>query len=325
MHKTTFKPHVILIVLLTGLLCFWSAQAMAQTPEEPTPPEPTPTEPTPMDPPAFITELVESTELTQEQVVQMRSDGLGWGNIMIATRLAERIAADSEGALTFGAALANVLNARAEGKGFGQIALENDLKLGHLLGDGETSDATNPPPFIGKLIESTELTQEQVDQMRSDGLGWGNIMIATRLAERIAADSEGTLTFADALAGVLSARAEGKGFGQIANENDLKLGRVLGKDNKGAAGAGPGAGIEDALGQAKKQSIFGRLLGLLGFDRKERPEKPSKPERLARAERPERPQKLERPERPEKLERLERPEKPAKPERPEKPERGPGR
>lgn len=231
MHKTTFKPHVILIVLLTGLLCFWSAQAMAQTPEEPTPPEPTPTEPTPMDPPAFITELVESTELTQEQVVQMRSDGLGWGNIMIATRL----------------------------------------------------------------------------------------------AERIAADSEGTLTFADALAGVLSARAEGKGFGQIANENDLKLGRVLGKDNKGAAGAGPGAGIEDALGQAKKQSIFGRLLGLLGFDRKERPEKPSKPERLARAERPERPQKLERPERPEKLERLERPEKPAKPERPEKPERGPGR
>ncbi len=94
MHKTTFKPHIILIVLLTGLLCFWSAQAMAQTPEEPTPAEPTAT-----DQPAFVTELVESTELTQEKVDQMRIDGLGWGEIVIATRLAERIAADN--GLTF--------------------------------------------------------------------------------------------------------------------------------------------------------------------------------------------------------------------------------
>jgi len=319
MDKRTFKSHLAVIVLLTGLLCFCSGQAMAQTPEEPAPAELKVT-----NTPAFIAELIESTELTKEQVEKMRSDGLGWGNIMIATRLAEQIAADSEGALTFDAALDLVLKARAEGKGFGQIALENELKLGRLLGEGETSDAANPPPFITKLIESTELTQEQVDQMRSDGLGWGNIMIATRLAERIAADSGGTLTFADALAGVLSARAEGKGFGQIANENDLKLGRVVGKDNKGAAGAsdgsgepgaGAGASIQRATGQAKKQNIFGRLMGLLGFDRKERPEKPAKPEKLARAERPERPQKLEKIERPERLERPERPEKPERPER----------
>jgi hypothetical protein len=143
MHKTTFKPHFIFIMLLTGLLCFWSAQAMAQTP-----PESSPAEPKVTDPPAFIAEIVESSELTQEQVEQMRSDGLGWGNIMIAALLAERIAADSQGVLTFNDALASVLNARAEGKGFGQIALENDLKLGRVVGKGETSDGGNPPPFI---------------------------------------------------------------------------------------------------------------------------------------------------------------------------------
>jgi hypothetical protein len=325
MHKTTFKPHIILIVLLAGLLCFWSAQAMAQTPEEPTPAEPTAT-----DQPAFVTELVESTELTQEKVDQMRIDGLGWGEIVIATRLAERIAADN--GLTFDTVLTSVLEAYAGGKEFGEIALEYDLKLGRVVGKGGTSDAGNQPPFIAELIESTELTQEQLDQMRSDGLGWGNIMIATRLAERIAADSG--LAFADALTGVLSARAEGKGFGQIANENDLKLGRLVGKDNKGAAGAsdgsgepgaGAGASIQGAPGQAKKQSIFSRLLGLLGFDRKERPEKPSKSEKLERSGRPEKPQNLEKLERPARLERPEHPGRPEKPEKPERPEKGPGR
>lgn len=341
MHK---KPHVIVIALLAGLLCLWSAQATAQTPEEPAPGEP-------VQPP-FITELVESTDLTQEQVDQMRIDGLGWGGIMIATRLAERIAADSEGALTFEAALTSVLEAYAEGKEFGEIALEYDLKLGRVIGKGGTSAAGNEPPFIAKLIESTELTQEQVDQMLTDGLGWGEVMIATRLAERIAADSDGALTFEDALTSVLEARAEGKGYGQIANENDLKLGRLVGRDNKGAAGAShgsgepgadPGAGIQRAPGQAKKQSVFGWLMGWLGFDKPERPDRSEtpgrpvtagrsersetagRPETPDRPERPEQPERPERPERPEMPERPERPERPEMPEKPERPERGFGR
>jgi hypothetical protein len=257
-------------------------------------------------------------------VEQIRSDGAGWGNIMIAARLAEQIAADSGGVLTFDAALANVLDARAEGKGFGQIANENDLKLGRVVGNEETPDATNPPPFIAELVENTELTQEQVEQIRSDGAGWGNIMITTRLAEQIAADSDGLLTFDEALANVLDARAEVKGFGQIAHENDLKLGRVVGKGNKNAsaasdapeiveAGAGPEASIELNRGQEKKQNIFSRLIRFMGLGKKGRFEKPPKPEKL------ERPARLDRPEKPEK------PEKPERPEKPEKPERGPRR
>ncbi len=314
-----------IIILLTGLLCFCSSQAMAQT-------EPSQTQDT--DQPDFISELVEKTELKQEQVDQMRSGGAGWGNIMIAARLAERIAADSEGLLTFDEALEGVLKSRAEGKGFGQIANENDLKLGRVLegDDNGTPDATNPPPFITELVEKTELTPEQVEQMRNGGAGWGNIMIATRLAERIAADSEGVLTFDEALEGVLESRAEDKGFGQIANENDLKLGRVIGKGKKSTttdsaaagteeAGAGSNTKTERVRVKAKKQNVFSRLFNFLGFGKQKRYEKPPKAEKLERPERPHKPGKPEKPEKPAKPEKPERPEKPEKPEKPERPGR----
>jgi len=75
----------------------------------------------------------------------------------------------------------------------------------------EMVGATNPPPFILALLEATEVKQDQVDQMRTDGAGWGNIGISVLLADQIAADSEGAVTFDDALASVLAARAEGHG------------------------------------------------------------------------------------------------------------------
>jgi len=291
---------------------------------------------------------MEKTKLRQEQMEQMRSEGAGWGNIMIATRLAERIAADSDSLLTFDKAY--VLIARTEGKGFGEIANENDLKVGRMIGNEDTPDSSNPPPFIEQLVDITKLTPEQVEQMRTNGAGWGNIMIATRLAERIAADSADSkdeLTFTEALTSVLDARAEKKGFGLIAHENDLKLGRIVGNGNKVSAAFsyGPGeAGDTPNLNQnqeririknqEKKQNIFGRFINMLGFGRKERPEKPSKPgkiEKPQRPEKPDRPEKLEKPERPERPEKPEKPEKPErparpeKPEKPEKPERGPRR
>ena len=309
MFKTRFKPHFILILLLTGFVYSWSIPAMAQAPGEP-------------DSPGYIGDLVDQTELTQDQVEQMRSDGFGWGNIMISARLAEQIAANSpEGAkISFDEALVIVIDARAEGKGFGQIAHENDLKVGRGDGDDETPDGTNQPPFIGMLVDKTELTIEQVEQMRSDGLGWGNITIATRLAERLVADSAEPLSFEDALDGVLEARAEGKGFGEIANENDLKLGRVVAK-GKAQTTAGSQASVGRAAVKPKKQGFFGRLMSLFRLGRGEKPERPlkAKPAKIEKPERPEKPEKPEKPERPERPEKLERPAKP------EKPERGPRR
>lgn len=315
MHKTTFKPNLLLILMLTALFCLLSTQAMAQTPD-PDPPE---TEIT--GTPPFIAELVDQTDLTPEQVEQMRGGGAGWGNIMIAARLAERIAANSEGELTFAEALASVLDARANGKGFGQIAHENDLKVGKGVGGEDSSNANSRPRYIAELVEKTELTQEQVDQMRANGAGWGNIMIATRIAERLVADSVDQLLFEDALNGVLEARAAGKGFGEIANENDLKLGRVIRKANASEAerAGNPQAKVAGGAAKPKKLNIFGRFFRMLGFGRRERAERPPKPEKIERPERPNRSEKPERPEKPEKLER------PAKLEKPEKPERGPRR
>lgn len=348
MHKKKSKQHYILILLLTALLCFWSSEATAQDPE-PDPPE---TEGTNQQ--EFIDELIETTDLTQDQVTLMLNEGLGWGEIVIATRLAEVIAADS--GVTFNEALDSVLTSYADGMDFGEIAQEHDLKLGRVIGRGNVSGAGNSsPPFISRLIDTTDLTPEQVEQMRSGGAGWGNIMIATRLAERIAADSENPMTFEDALTSVLEARALDKGFGQIAHENDLKLGRLVKNSNKESAAFSYGPGEagdapnlnqnqnqnlnqglnqnreierERIQNQEKKQNIFGRFMNMIGFGRKERPEKGPKPERLERPQRPEKPDKPERPEKPAKPEKLERPERPArpeKPEKPEKPERGPRR
>ena len=326
MLRTNLKSQVGLTVLVAGLVCLCGTQAVAQTPDEPDPPEVELT-----GTPGFIADLVDRTELTPEQVDQMRTGGAGWGNVMIATRLAERIAATSpeEDKLTFEEALTIVLDARAQGKGFGQIAHEHDLKVGSVLEGRDSPNGSSRPRYIADLVEKTELTHDEVDQMRSDGAGWGNIMISTRLAERIAADSpeDAKLTFAEALDNVLTARAEGMGFGEIAHQNDLKLGPLVSRGNKGLTTVPEPPAAEGELvrsqirvgreARAKKQNMFGRFFGVFRSGRTARGEKPPKPER---SERPERPNKPEKPEKPEKFERAARIEKP-KMERPPKLER----
>ena len=155
MVKASFKSNIILALLTAGLVCLCGTQTMGQTPEEPEPPEAAV-----IATPGFIGELVEQTELTPEQVEQMRSGGAGWGNIMIATRLAERTAANSpeDNKLTFEQALAIVLKQRAEGKGFGQIANENDLKVGAVVEGEDSPNGSSRPRFIVEFVEKTDLT-----------------------------------------------------------------------------------------------------------------------------------------------------------------------
>ena len=229
----------------------------------------------------------------------------------------------------------------------------------------DPANAANPPRYITELMEGVDLTKEQVDQLRTDGMGWGEIRISALLAEQIAAASEGTenpLTFEDALAGVLEARAADKGYGEIAAENNLKVGQLVGNGNQKmmlapGEGEGPEAQQGPEAGQTtrvteRKRGLLARIGRALGFGRKERLnadlERPGQPERVqktekvqkvervqkmervAKADRPERPSrpekmekpaKPERPERPTKLEKPERPERPTRPEKPEKPER----
>jgi len=190
--------------------------------------------------------------------------------------------------------------------------------------DGDEAGApntANPPAYIGELMKVTELKQAQVDQMRTDGLGWGEVRIATLLAEKIAANSGGTLAFDAALAQVLAARAEGKGFGQIAAENNLKVGELVknggkkgGDAEKGSAGSTGGASVK-----GKKPGFFARIGRFLGFGKSaDKSSKPASVETSQASVKDAKGSKLERPARFDRSAKLEKPERPARPEKPEK-------
>lgn len=105
-------------------------------------------------------------------------------------------------------------------------------------------------------------------------MGYGEIHIALALAQELAATTSTSGT--DALARVLGARIDGKGWGVVARDLDLNVGRVVSRVRSG------NERLDAALPGAPARSA--------------RVERVHKPER---AEKPERPQRPERPERPE--------------------------
>jgi hypothetical protein len=96
-------------------------------------------------------------------------------------------------------------------------------------------------------------------------LGYGEIYLSLALAQELASASG--MQAADALNEVLGRRIEGKGWGAIAKEFDLNLGRVVSRARSG---------------NERLSVAFARPAKL------ERAERPVKPERAQRPERPER-------------------------------------
>lgn len=143
----------------------------------------------------------------------------------------------------------------------------------------------------------------------TSAMGYGNVNISLSLAEALlskngitdptAADLQAALTGGTVttssndtvqLAGILTLRAQGEGWGEIANSLGFKLGEVV---------RSPRANTAEST---------------------ERTEGTNRPERVAgQTERPD--DSIQRPERVERPERIERPEMPERPERPEMPER----
>jgi hypothetical protein len=120
-------------------------------------------------------------------------------------------------------------------------------------------------------------------------------------------DVDGTST---EFQGVLTMRAAGMGWGQIAKENGFRLGYVIsalksGKDRvvkAGTADSRPSAsqGGAKSVGSERTGRVAGAVKGerSAALDRTARPEtsqRPEKIERPGRAERPERPEKIDRP------------------------------
>ncbi len=342
------------LLTVTSLSWAWAAQTIAQTGATSTLPgtqattAATPQVTDPANPPAYIREMVEAKVLTQEQLTTMLTSGYGWGEVRIAALLAQQMVANSTTGLTFEEALGQVTTARAEGKGFGQIAADNNLRIGGLVGQrngrdgakGPTAqqgntvqvgeeqggvavgpDPANPPAYIRTMVQDKVLTQEQVNAMLTTGYGWGEVRIAALMAQQMVANSTTGLTFEQALGQVMTARAEGKDFGQIAAQNNLKMGELLGQKKAGAATAP----------EPKKPGFFARLGRFFGFGRSQ--DKPAGVTRnlqegepkTAQGDKPERPVRVERAVRAERPERPETPARMEKPERPERPGGGPNR
>ncbi len=157
----------------------------------------------------------------------------------------------------------------------------------------------NQPPYIDEMVESSQLTQSQVDNMRKDGQSWGNIRINARLAEQIAANNSDPAKTAEqkyqeGLNYVLQQRAAGRGFGDIARDNNISLGSVMRNDNAAQNQQKDKTQIQNqnkeqeqnknleqtqvqqqTQTKAKKKGLFGRVFGIFSKDKKEQKQETS--------------------------------------------------
>ena len=156
----------------------------------------------------------------------------------------------------------------------------------------EEESSDNQPSYINELVDNSQLTQSQVTQMRNNGESWGNIKLRVQMAERIAANNPDTGTvyeqrYQDALNQISQQRATGKGFGDIANENNFKVGDVIGNGNGNAVqnqqrnrAMSENQNQEQvqtrqqtqtqAQVQTQKKGLLGRFFGIFGIGKKEK-------------------------------------------------------
>ncbi len=127
--------------------------------------------------------------------------------------------------------------------------------------------------------------------VKSDGtMGYGEIYISLALAKAYA--EKNSLSIDQAMTEVLSLRADGAGWGNVAKKLDLKLGPVVSRMRSG----------NDKMARSSERV-------------RAKTEKPESRGHDAKPDRPERAAKAERPEKPERPARAERPERPERPER----------
>jgi hypothetical protein len=184
---------------------------------------------------------------------------------------------------------------------------------------------TNDADGDGDTTETIATTTTTPIANTAGPMGWGEVNGALAIAGKLVEDGAfasldsallGTAETTDAdgnvvagTAGILQMRADGMGWGQIANELGFSLGSVIGngrdRSQLEADAAARGKANAPRTGRPETTGSNGQ-----------RPERAGGPDR---AERPERPQRLDRPEKPERPAKPERAERPEKPERPARP------
>lgn len=177
-------------------------------------------------------------------------------------------------------------------------------------------DTTGPhvdPQRITDLAERFDVDESTVTDMRTGGMGWGEIDLCLRLAENVAGESgDINATLSD----LRAARAEGRGWGEIAADYDLKIGQMKKlAPVEGPVDTDPEPESEPSLERVQRRERH-RVEGPDVIDKPSKPDKPVKPDKPEKPERPDKPNKPEKPDKPAKI------DKPDKPDKPEKPEKG---
>jgi len=180
-------------------------------------------------------------------------------------------------------------------------------------------DADGNPVLDANGNEQIEtVTVTEAIENPNGPMGWGEVNITLAMAERLLESGEfadlqsaltgSSITDADGntltVDGVLQLRADGMGWGKIAQEYDFKLGSIMGKaptrDDATIARSERAAKAERSAKAERAAKV-------------ELANKPNKPERVATLDRPSRPERAERPERPQKPERPDKPERAGRP------------
>jgi hypothetical protein len=114
--------------------------------------------------------------------------------------------------------------------GVGQTGQPAGVGLGN---SGQGPNLTHQPPFISNLLDTGLLTEDQVSTMLTAGFGGIRIsgLLANQIAPLITVEDDQD-PFQVALDGILTNRADGMGFGQIALSSGLNLGHILAGANK---------------------------------------------------------------------------------------------
>ena len=96
------------------------------------------------------------------------------------------------------------------------------------VGDEGQGDV-DADPRITELAEHFGVEEEIVSKMMENNMGWGEIENSLAFAERVSlSDPDNPRPMDETLTELLDARADGRGWGEIAQDYDLKWGQVVG-------------------------------------------------------------------------------------------------
>jgi hypothetical protein len=149
--------------------------------------------------------------------------------------------------------------------------LHTDVKQLDADGASTASTPEGRRRVTERIAKQFKVSDSVVDGLRNRKMGYGEVTVALALSEALMKQDK-SLTQQQALDTILSRRAAGQGWGQIAHSMDLKLGHLISEVKK-----------------ADKQVDRVKADKVARADKPDKIEKPEKPQRVEKPDRPEKP------------------------------------